>query len=179
VEHPEKIERIVVQNGNAYMEGIGPQWNETIDYWHHPTSEKKQRVAAFLSADGTRKQYTAGLSGELLERVSPESWIIDWERMSRPGNIDMQFELNCDFRTNLDMYPVFQQYFRTHQPPALIIWGKHDAFFDVAEAVCYRRDLPEAEVHILNSRHMALETNFNEVLDLLVNFMSLNKSEPD
>ncbi|HYG40856.1 MAG TPA: alpha/beta hydrolase [Cytophagales bacterium] len=172
VNNPEKIERIIVQNGNAYIEGIGPQWDETRDYWENPTKEKKKRVAAFLSKEGIKLQYTAGLSEELLTRVSPESWILDWERMSRPGNIDMQFELNCTYKSNIEMFPVFQEYFRMHQPPALIIWGKHDAFFDVAEASCYKRDLPEAQIHILDGGHMALETNFNEVSDIIQSFIS-------
>ncbi len=116
-------------------------------------------------------QYTAGLPEEFLTRLSPEFWIIDWERMSRPGNIDMQFELNCTYKSNIEMFPAFQEYFRKHQPPALIIWGKYDVFFDVEEASCYKRDLPEAQIHILDGGHMALETNFIEVLNLIDNFM--------
>jgi pimeloyl-ACP methyl ester carboxylesterase len=170
--HPAKIERIIVQNGNAYMEGIGPEWNETRDYWEHPTEEKKKRVAAFLSEEGVKMQYTSGLSDEQLTRVSPEAWMLDWERMSRPGNIDMQFELNCDYKSNLEMYPAFQKYLRTYQPPALVIWGKHDVFFNVKEAPCYKKDIPNAQVHILDCGHMALETNFNEVSELISNFMS-------
>ena len=169
---PEKIEGIIVQNGNVYMEGIGPQWDETRDYWENPTEEKKKTVAAFLSEDGIRMQYTAGLSEELLTCVSPESWILDWERMRRPGNIDMQFTLNCTYKSHIEMFPVFHEYFRKHQPRAVIIWGKHDVFFDVAEAPCYKRDLPKAQIHILDGGHMALETNFNEVLEIIRSFMS-------
>ncbi|HEY3401744.1 MAG TPA: alpha/beta hydrolase [Ohtaekwangia sp.] len=171
VQNPEKIERIIIQNGNAYIEGIGPPWDETRDYWENPTEEKKKKVSAFLSEAGVKEQYTAGLPEKLLERLSPELWLMDWERMSRPGNTDMQFALNYTFKSNLEMYPLFQEYFRKHQPPALIIWGKHDAFFDVAEAPCYKRDLTKAEIHILNGGHKALETNFNEVLDLVRRFM--------
>jgi pimeloyl-ACP methyl ester carboxylesterase len=172
VNHPEKIEQIIVQNGNAYMEGIGPQWNETRDYWEHPTEEKKKKVAAFLSEEGTKMQYTAGLPAELLTRVSPEAWIIDWERMRRPGNIDMQFELNCDYRNNIEMFSVFQKYFRTRQPRTLVIWGKHDVFFNVEEAFCYKKDLHNCEVHILDAGHMALETHFDEVSELIIKFIS-------
>jgi pimeloyl-ACP methyl ester carboxylesterase len=171
VNHPEKIERIIVQNGNAYSEGTGPQWDETIDYWKNPTPEKKKKVSQFLSAEGVKMQYTAGLPEELQTKVSPELWMLDWELMQRPGNIDMQFKLNCDYENTMKMFPVFQEYFRAHQPPALVIWGKYDVFFSVDEAPCYKRDLPEAHIHIIDGGHMALETNFDEVLGLTRNFL--------
>lgn len=171
IRNPEKIKGIIVQNGNAYMEGIGPQWDETRDYWENPTEEKKKKVSAFLSEDGTKMQYTAGVPEHLLSRLSPDAWTLDWQRMCREGNIEMQFELNCDFKSNMEMYPAFQSYFRENQPPALIIWGKHDAFFNVDEAFCYQRDLPSAQVHILECGHKALETNLDEIAKLIVDFM--------
>ena len=169
--HPGKIKGIIVQDGNAYDEGMGTQWDEVKDYWAHPTAEKKKKVSAFLSAEGTRAQYYAGMPEELLDRISPELWILNWELLKRPGNIDVQFELNCDYKSNVELFPAFQQYFRTHQPPALIIWGKHEVYFNVEEAHCYKRDLPNAQVHILNGGHEVLETNFDEVLDLINNFL--------
>jgi pimeloyl-ACP methyl ester carboxylesterase len=172
VNHPEKIERIIVQNGNAYLEGIEPVWDEIRDYWEHPTEEKKQKVYAFLSKEGTKDQYYAGLPEELLNRVSPETWILDWERMSRPGNLDMQFEMNCTYPSNIEMFPVFQEYLRTHQPPAVILWGKYEPYYDVREAHCYKRDLPNANIHILDGSHMLLETNFDEALDIISSFLS-------
>ncbi|WP_221409677.1 alpha/beta fold hydrolase [Pseudochryseolinea flava] len=129
-------------------------------------------MSAFLSKEGTKMQYIAGISDELMTRIGPELWTLDWERMSRPGNIEMQFELNCDYKNNLAMYSSFQNYFRTQQPKALIIWGKHDAFFSVKEAPCYKRDLPDAELHILDGGHKALATNFDEVLALVSGFMT-------
>lgn len=176
VNHPEKIERIIVQDGSAYDEGIGPQWDETKDYWQNPTPEKKAKVSAFLSEEGIKTQHTGGLPEKLLPMVSPELQILDWERMKRPGNIDMQFELNCDLKNHIKMFPVYQEYFRTHQPPALIIWGKYDIYFSVEEAPCYKRDLPNAQIHILDGGHKVLETNFDEVLNLIDNFLS---SKPD
>ena len=178
VNHPEKIERIIVQNGNAYNEGIGPQWDEIKDYWEHPTKEKKQKVAAFLSEKGTKMQYTAGLPEELLANLSPELWTLDWDRLSRPGNVDMQFELNCDYKTNMELFPTFQNYFRRHQPLALVIWGKYDVYFSVEEALCYKRDLPGAQIHIINGGHMALETNFDEVLQLINDFLMTSPNTP-
>ncbi len=172
VTHPEKIEKIIVQNGNAYSEGIGPQWDETIDYWENPTPGKKAKISAFISEEGTKAQYTAGLPDELLSKVSPELWMLDWERLKRPGNIDMQFELNCDYASNIKMFPVFQEYFRTYQPPALVMWGKYDVFFSPEEAACYKRDLPNAQIHIIDGGHMVLETNFDEVLNLINGFLN-------
>lgn len=179
VDHPEKIERIIVQNGNAYDEGIGPQWDETIDYWENPTAEKKAKVAGFLSEEGIRMQYTAGLPEELrANNISPELWMLDWELMKRPGNIDMQFELNCDYKNNIKMFPVFQEYFRTHQPPALIIWGKYDVFFEVEEAYCYQRDLSNVQTYVIPGAHMVLETNFDEAFNLINNFLHFEWTYP-
>ena len=175
VNHPEKIERIIVQNGNAYDEGIGPAWDETKDYWQNPTPEKKKKVSAFLSEEGVKMQYTAGVPEASLSKISPELWMLDWDLMKRPGNIDMQFELNCDFENNIKMFPVFQEYFLKHQPPALILWGKHDVFFSVDEAHCYKRDLLRASTYILDGSHMLLETNFDEVLTLIDNFLSTDQ----
>lgn len=171
VAHPGKIEAIIVQNGNAYKEGIGPEWDEVKDYWRHPTEEKKKKVYAFLSEEGVRKQYTSGLPNELLPAVSPELWIVDWDRMKQPGNLAMQFELNCDYERHMTMFPQFQEYFRKHQPPALVVWGKYDVFFNVAEAHCYKRDLPGAQVHLVDGGHWALETNFEEVLGFIERFL--------
>lgn len=171
VDHPEKIEKIIVQNGNAYDEGMGPQWDEYKAYWQNPAPEKKEKLTGFLSEEGVRTQYTAGLPEALLPAVSPELWMLDWDLMKRPGNIDMQFELNCDYQDNIKMFPVFQDYFRTHQPPALIIWGRYDVFYEVEEAYCYKRDLPNAQTHLIDGGHWALETNFDEVLKLIKDFM--------
>ena len=171
VNHPEKIAGIIVQNGNAYDEGIGPQWDEIKDYWQKPTAEKKTKLFAFISEEGTKDQYMAGVPKELLVRVSPELWMLDWDLMKRPGNVEMQYELNCDFKNHFKLFPVYQQYFRDHQPPALIIWGKHDPYFSLAEAYCYKRDLPNAQVHIIEGSHMVLETNFDEVVELISTFI--------
>lgn len=172
VENPGQILGVIVQNGNAYEEGLGPQWDEVRDYWAHPTPEKKQKVMSFLSEEGTRMQYTAGLPDHLLALVGPELWTLDWALLSRPGNIDMQFHLNCDYQSNIQMFEQFQTYFRQYQPRALVLWGRYDVFFSLDEVWCYQRDLPAAEVHIIEGGHMALETNFNEALELIDRFLS-------
>jgi pimeloyl-ACP methyl ester carboxylesterase len=172
LKNPDKIDAIIVQNGNNYLEGHGPGWEESKEYWKNPTKEKKKKVYAFLSEEGTKEQYFAGVPKELHQNISPESWILDWERLSRPKNLHMQYRLNCTYPTNFELFPAFQEYFRKYQPPALIIWGKYDVYYDVAEAHCYKKDLPKAETHILEGGHMALETNFDEVLTLIRNFLT-------
>lgn len=179
IKSPFKIKGIIVQNGNAYDEGIGPEWNETKDYWENPTPEKKQKVAAFLSQEGTKFQYTGGLPEHLLEKLSPELWLLDWHFLNRPGNIEMQMTLNTDYKNNMEMYPAFQEYFRKNQPPALIIWGKYDIFFNVKEAKCYKQDLPNAKIHIVDGGHKALETNFKEVVTLVATFLAETYSSKD
>lgn len=176
VSHPEKIEGIIVQNGNAYEEGVYKIWDEMRDYWENPTPEKKKKLYTFLSEEGVKWQYTAGVPEELLPTISPELWMLDWDSMKRPGNTDMQYELNCDYQNHIKMFPVFQEYFRVHQPRALIIWGKYDPFFNVEEAECYKRDLPGARVHILDGSHWVLETNFDETLKLIEDFCLQNKT---
>ena len=171
LKNPDKIDAIIIQNGNNYTEGNGPQWDEIKNYWKNPTPGKRKKVYAFLSKKGTREQYFAGVPSKLRQKISPESWIIDWERLSRPRNLSMQYRLNCTYPTNFEMFPLFQEYFRKYQPPALIIWGKYDIYFDVAEAYCYQKDLPKAKTHIVEGGHMALETNFDEIQSLIKNFL--------
>ncbi len=170
IHHPEKIEGIIVQSGNAYEEGVEKIWDEMRAYWANPTPEKKEKLYGFLSEEGVKWQYTAGVPAHLLSAISPELPLLDWESMKRPGNIDMQYELNCDYKNHMAMYPVFQEYFRTHQPRAIVIWGKYDPFFNAEVAACYKRDLPNAEVHMIEGSHWVLETNFEEVLGLIGNF---------
>ena len=169
---PEKIAFLIIQNGNAYREGIGEEWNETIDFWNNPTKEKEQKVREFLSESGTKLQYTAGLPEHMIARLSPELWLVDWEIMRRPGYVDMQFKLNTDFQNNMRLYPKFQEYFRNYQPKTIVLWGKNDPFFNAKETDCYKRDLDTVEVHLLNGSHMLLETNFDEIMPILKLFLT-------
>ena len=170
--HPDRVTGLIVQDGNAYEEGLGPPWDATKAYWREPTPENRKRLPEWLNAKGTREQYTAGVPDEQIELFAPDTWTLDWMLMSRPGNVEVQFELFTDYRSNVQLYPSFQEFFRKYRPPALVIWGKHDAYFDVAEAACYRRDLPEAEIHVLDAGHKALETHGGEITQLIRDFLA-------
>ncbi len=173
---PERITGLIVQNGNAYEEGLSDAWAPIKDYWRDPTPANRDKMRGFLTLDGMRQQYTAGLSAAQAELVSPDSWMLDWSLLSRPGNIDLQLDLFGDYRRNVALYPQFQAFFREHRPPTLITWGRHDPLFTVAGAEAYRRDLPDAELHLLDAGHFALETNAPEIAAHIRRFLATQRT---
>jgi pimeloyl-ACP methyl ester carboxylesterase len=149
--HPERVTALISQNGNAYLEGLSEGWNPIQRYWQDPTPENRAALRAFLQADSTRWQYTHGV-GEP-EHVAPESFTLDQLFLDRPGQDEIQLDLFGDYRTNVELYPRFQEYLRTHRPPTLAVWGRNDPFFLPAGAEAFRRDVPEAAVHFIDSGH--------------------------
>jgi pimeloyl-ACP methyl ester carboxylesterase len=172
VAHPERVSALIVQNGNAYEEGLSDAWAPLRAYWRHPTSENRSKLRGWLNADGVRAQYTAGLSEDQIALLAPDTWTLDWALLRRPGNIEAQLDLFGDYRTNVALYPDFQAYFRRYQPPTLVVWGRRDSFFTVAGAEAYRRDLPKAEVHLLDTGHFALETHVAEISARIDRFLA-------
>jgi pimeloyl-ACP methyl ester carboxylesterase len=170
--HPERVSGLIVQNGNAYAEGLSEEWEPIKAYWREPTRENRERLRGWLNPEGVRSQYTAGLPNEQLKFLSPETWALDWSLLSRPGNIDVQLDLFGDYQTNVALYPRFQEFFRARQPPTLIVWGLRDPFFTVAGAKAYKRDIPEAELHLLDAGHFALETRGPQIASLIRDFMA-------
>lgn len=161
---PERVTALVVQNGNAYEEGLSRDgWEALRRYWREPTSANREAMRQWLTPEGVRQQYSAGLPAPLAARLSPDTWTLDWARMSRPGNIDVQLDLFGDYQTNVALYPRFQELFRSRRWPTLIVWGKHDIFFTPAGAEAYERDLPGAELVMLDAGHFALETHADEI----------------
>jgi pimeloyl-ACP methyl ester carboxylesterase len=161
--HPDRVTALVVQNGNAYAEGLSAAWDPLKAYWQAPTRKRRNELRGWLTEEGVRLQYIAGVPNELLERFSPDAWTLDWARLRRPGNLEMQLDLFADYRTNVALYPDFQRFFRTKQPPLLVAWGKYDPFFTLAGAQAFRRDLPEAEIELYETGHFALETHAREI----------------
>lgn len=169
--HPERISAIVVQNGNAYDEGIANEfWKPVKAYWKEPNSkEKRDALRALLTYDATKWQYTDGVKH--VERVSPDGAAHDQFLLDRPGNDEIQLDMFLSYGSNPPLYPKWQEYFRKHQPPVLIAWGKNDQIFPAAGAEPYKRDLKTLEFHLLDAGHFALESNGDEIAKLMRDFL--------
>lgn len=167
--HPERVSAIVSQNGNAYVEGLSEGWTPIERYWRTPTDENRAALRDFLSPASIRWQYEHGVKDAA--RVSPDGSALDAWYFSRPGVDEIQLDLMLDYASNVDLYPAFQAYFRERQPPLLAIWGANDPFFLPPGAKAYRRDLPKAEVRLLDTGHFALETHAEEIAEAIAAFL--------
>jgi pimeloyl-ACP methyl ester carboxylesterase len=161
--HPERVTAIVVQNGNAYDEGIDNEfWKPIKAYWQAPQDRaRRDALRPLLTYDATKWQYTHGV--KYPERVSPDGPAHDQFLLDRPGNDEIQLDLFLSYGSNPPLYPKWQRYFREHQPPVLIVWGKNDQIFPAAGAKPYERDLKTLEVYLLDAGHFALETDGPEI----------------
>jgi pimeloyl-ACP methyl ester carboxylesterase len=167
--HPERITAIISQNGNAYEEGLSEGWNPIRAYWQNPSPENRAALRAFLAADTTRWQYTHGVTDETA--VSPDGYCLDNFYLARPGADDIQLDLFGDYKSNIALYPAFQNYFRTHKPPFLAVWGKNDPFFLPPGAEAFKRDIPNAVVRFFDTGHFALETHAREIGQAIEDFL--------
>lgn len=170
--HPERVSAIISQNGNAYEDGLSEAWNPIQRYWQDPTPANRDALRGFLTLEGTRGQYTAGVRDP--ESIAPESYMLDQALLDRPGIADIQLDLFLDYASNVKLYPAFQSYFRSAKPPTLAIWGKNDPFFIPPGAQAYRRDNPDARVQLLDTGHFALETHADEIAVAIDQLMSGN-----
>jgi pimeloyl-ACP methyl ester carboxylesterase len=173
VKHPEKIEALIVQNGNAYDEGLGEFWEPLKAYWSEPNEKNKEALRKFLTIGATQWQYTHGVRNE--NAISPDNWILDQSLLERPGNKEIQLQLFYDYRSNPPLYPKWQEYFRKYQPPTLVVWGRNDYIFLKEGAIPYQRDLKNIEVHLLNTGHFALEEEGELIAELISRFLTTRK----
>ncbi len=167
--HPERVTALVVQNGNAYDEGLREFWAPIKAYWAEGTPQRRDALRAGMTLEATRFQYLDGVRDA--SRIAPESWLVDQALLERPGNAEIQLDLFKDYGSNVALYPQFQRYFREHQPPTLIVWGRNDKIFQAEGAHLYLRDLPRAELHLLDSGHFALEDQSDEIARLMRDFL--------
>lgn len=175
-QHPDRLQGLIVQNGNAYEEGLREFWNPIKAYWADKTPENADALHKLLMLDATKWQYTHGVRKS--DSINPDNWNIDQRLLDRPGNNDIQLALFYDYGSNPSLYPQWQEYFREQQPPMLIVWGKNDEIFPAEGAYPYQRDLKHAELHLLDTGHFALEEDGDEIADLIDLFM-MKKVFPD
>jgi pimeloyl-ACP methyl ester carboxylesterase len=166
---PERLRALITQNGNAYAEGLGPKWAKIAEFWAEPEAHPEV-IDAFLSFEGTKQRHIAGTSHP--ERYSPDRWTDEFAHLSKPGQREIQSALLYDYRTNVASYPAWQSWLRAHQPPTLIVWGTTDPSFIAAGAEAFRRDLPQAELHLLDAGHFALDEQTDAVAKLILGFMA-------
>lgn len=166
--HPERITAIVSQNGNVYREGLGPKWADREKYWANPTPEGRKKFSVAYAPETIIGQYTFGTPPH---SVGPDGYTLDIAYVSIPGRDEIQNDYILDYRTNVALYPEFQKYLRDNQPPLLAVWGKNDPSFIPAGAEAFRRDVPNAEIHFVDSGHFALESHVDEIAALMIPFL--------
>jgi pimeloyl-ACP methyl ester carboxylesterase len=166
---PERITAIISQNGNAYEEGLSDGWNPIRAYWEDASEKNREALRAFLKPETTVWQYTHGVPDAT--KVSPDGYSLDNFYLSRPGADEVQLDLFGDYKSNIALYPTFQNYFRTHKPPFLAVWGKNDPFFLPPGAEAFKRDIPNATVRFFDTGHFALETHAAEIAAAIRDFL--------
>ena len=166
---PDRITAIISQNGNAYEEGLSDGWNPIRAYWQDPSNANRETLRGFLASETTIWQYTHGVPDPML--VSPDGYSLDNFYLTKPGMTELQLDLFGDYKSNVALYPTFQNYFRTHRPPLLAVWGRNDPFFLPPGAEAFRRDIPNAVVRFFDTGHFALETHATEIAAAIREFL--------
>ncbi len=172
LKHPERVSALIIQNGNAYEEGLKKIWDPIKAYWADKSDAKREALSFLVKPETTKFQYVDGVSD--VTRIDPDNWLHDQVLLDRPGNKDIQLDLFLDYGTNVPLYPQFQAFFRDRQPPAIIVWGKNDTIFPADGAYPYKRDLPKVEFHLLDTGHFALEDKADEMVPLIRGFLDRN-----
>lgn len=167
--NPDQVTALIIQNGNAYEEGLREFWDPIRTYWNVRTAENAKPLAEFISHDGVKWQYTHGVRNT--ETISPDNWNVDLRHLTREGNPSIQLALFYDYQNNVPHYPEWQAYFRKHQPPTLIVWGKNDHIFPADGAHPYKRDLKDLEFHLLDTGHFALEEDGQAIASTIRKFL--------
>jgi pimeloyl-ACP methyl ester carboxylesterase len=169
---PEQVLGLIVQNGNAHRTGLGPQWEMTQAYWAHPTPENEAAATAHLTFEGTRATYVSGAPPDVVARMPPASWEEDWRVMNLPGRMETQRALIRHYGKYVERFEAIADYLARRQPPALLVWGRHDPFFELAEVLSWMQTLPRLEAHVLDAGHKLLETHAVEAVRLMLEFIS-------
>lgn len=174
---PEQVSGLIIQNANAHRSGFGPLWETTFAFWANPTAENEVRATSHLTFEFTREQYTGGLPEEIAARIKGEPWVEAWRVMNLPGRMDMQRALIADYANVVARFDAISDYLRRWQPPALMLWGRHEPYFALAETVSWLEDLPRMEAHILDGSHFLLETHAECAVRFISEFIERTQRE--
>jgi pimeloyl-ACP methyl ester carboxylesterase len=175
MQSPERVLGLIIQNANAHRTGFGPQWAATQAYWSQPNAENEKAATAHLTFEGTRDQYIANVPPEVTAQISPERWEEDWRVMCLPGRMETQRALLRDYAHYVARFDAIAEYLAHRQPPALMLWGRHDAFFDLAEVLSWMQALPRMETHVFDAGHLLLETHAPAATALMLEFIGRAK----
>jgi pimeloyl-ACP methyl ester carboxylesterase len=168
---PEQVLGLIIQSANAHRAGMGPEWATTFKYWSDPTPENAIAATGHLTLEGTRYTYIGGMPPEVAAKIPPEIWEEDWRELQLPGRIEMNRELLLDYGRYAARFDAIAEYLARRQPPALMLWGRHDPFFELAEILSWMQDLPRMEAHIFDAGHFLLETHASEATALMLDFI--------
>lgn len=171
MEAPERVLGLIVQNANAHRTGWGPGWAATRDYWSNPNPQNEAAATAHLSLEGTRDTYLGGVPPDVAERIPAQHWEEDWRLMNLPGRLDTQRALIADYANYAARFDAIAAYLERWQPPALMVWGRHDVYFELDEVLSWMRALPRMEAHVLDTGHLLLETHAATAASLMVDFI--------
>jgi pimeloyl-ACP methyl ester carboxylesterase len=169
IKAPERVAALIIQNGDIYEDQLGPKYETLQAYWAHPTSEGRQTLVDVVSEEGFRDEFVGELDERLIQRIPPDLWKLAWPLMT-PQRREIMVGLMEGLRENLTWFPKYQAYLREQRPPTLIVWGPQDGYMPEGSARAYLRDLPDAELHLLDGGHWALETNLAEIVALVRDF---------
>ncbi|WP_105419113.1 alpha/beta fold hydrolase [Neorhizobium sp. T25_27] len=170
IRRPEKIAALIVQNGDIYEDALGPKYAGLQEFWRNPTEEGRRTIAGAVSEEGFREEFLNEVRPELAERISPDLWKLHWALMDERRR-QIAVDVIAGLRENVAWFPRYQQYLRDRQPPTLIVWGPQDGYMPEKSARAFLRDLPRAELHLLDGGHWLLETNLDEVAPLIRDFL--------
>jgi pimeloyl-ACP methyl ester carboxylesterase len=168
---PEKVLGLFIQNANAHRTGLGPEWKATQEFWENPSPQTERAATAHLTREGMRDQYVANVPPDVSARIPAEGWEEDWRVMCLPGRMETQRALIADYGNYVARFDAIADYLARRQPPALMLWGRHDAFFDLAETLSWMHALPRMEAHVFDAGHLALETHAAEAASLMLDFI--------
>lgn len=170
--HPERVAALIIQNGDAYAETLGPKYEALKEYWADPTPERRRALGEAVSEEGLREEILGEVPAHVAERISPDLWQLSWPRMARPEVREIIIDLFAGIEASVELFPAYQAYLREHHPPTLIVWGPHDGYMPAEAARAYLADLPDAELHLLeDAGHWALETHLDEIVTLTGDFL--------